>query len=77
MRRNRARSVRWRQKESRWQNQGKKKAPVTKVTTSKKSRKVRKNQDNQKKGSEEGAAPASIAKEGQADRDGRTRAIAA
>jgi hypothetical protein len=30
-----------------------------------------KNQENKKKGSEEGAAPASIAKESQADREGR------
>ena len=49
-------------KESRWQNQGKRKPLLTKMTTSQKSRKVRKTGQSEK-GSEEGAAPASIAKE--------------
>jgi hypothetical protein len=58
------------QKRSRWQNQGKRKPLLTKMTTSKKSRKVRKTGQSEK-GSEEGAAPASIAKENQSDGEDR------
>jgi hypothetical protein len=60
-------TVRWRQKRSRWQNQGKRKPLLTKMTTSQKSRKVRKTGQSEK-GSEEGAASASIAKKVRATR---------
>ena len=57
-------------KRSRLQNQGKRKPLLTKMTTFKKSRKVRKRGQSEK-GSEEGAAPASIAKENQSDGEDR------
>ena len=57
-------------KETRWQNQGKRKPLLTKMTTFQKSRKVRKTEQSEK-GSEEGAAPASIAKENQSDGEDR------
>jgi hypothetical protein len=62
-------------KENRWQNQGKKKAPVTKVTTSKKILESQKKPGQSEKRQLGSAAPASIAKESQADRDGRGQAV--
>ena len=51
-----------------------KESPCHEGDPSKKSRKVRKIGQSEK-GNEEGAAPASIAKESQADRDGRGQAV--
>jgi hypothetical protein len=59
-------------KENRWQNHGKRKPLLTKMTTVQKVQESQKNQDNQKKAARKGSA--SIAKESQADRDGRGQA---